>query len=257
MVPWDVTRIDELVEAARMRGVRPWLAIKERLAECAIEVMAVERRTVLQGGAALHFAYHSPRLSADVDFVGSTAHAALSERGEELAAHASAIVGAPARWSMRVEGRLARGKVTIELDAARRIVLPIEAFDVPAHEPNDDPRLGLVEQAGEIAADKIVASADRLARRGTLKTTDLFDLWFIQTRLAVAAPDINLVILKRDDYGQPLRGADLGAAARAVSEAELRSTLDGVLPASDASSIAPGDIVSAAADWLGRYRDVL
>lgn len=155
-----MNRIDELVEAARMRGVRPWLAIKERLAECAIEVMAAERRTVLQSGAALHFAYHSPRLSADVDFVGRAAHAALSERGEELAARASAIVGAPARWSMRVEGRLARGKVTIELDAARRIVLPIDETDQWAG-PEQRPRWlhssELVEDAllerGEPASD--------------------------------------------------------------------------------------------------------
>jgi hypothetical protein len=252
-----VSRIDDLAADARRRGIKPWLAVKEVLAECAVLAMAGDERAVLQGGAALHFAYGSPRLSADVDFVGESVGESLSERGEEIARRAGEIAGMPATWSLRRDGRLVRGKVTIQFDAARRLVLPVEAYEVPAHHPLTDRRLGRVEAAQEIAADKIVASADRLARRGTIKTRDLYDLWFIRTRLGSGLPDQALIAMKLRDYGQPVRGADLAAAARSVSPEEMRMALDGVLPTSESASTDPSEILDAAADWLGRYRNVL
>ena len=252
-----MSRIDEIAAEARARGVKPWLAVKERLAEGVIAVLAKDERAVLQGGGALHFAYGSPRLSADVDFVGESVHDALAACGDEIASRAGELAGAPARWSMRTDGRLVRGKVTIEIDAARRIVLPVEAFEVPARQPVALRGGGRVEQAQEIAADKIVASADRLARRGALKTRDLYDLWFIKTRLGLDAPARDLVSAKAGDYGQPPRGADLAAAARAVTAEEMRASLEGVLPKADAEAIDPAGLVEAAAEWLGRYSDAL
>lgn len=252
-----MSRIDEIAAEARARGVRPWLGVKEKLAEGVIRTLAADHRAVLQGGAALHFAYGSPRLSADVDFVGESVREALSACGDAVARRASEIAGTPASWSMRVDGRLVRGKVTIEVDAARRIVLPVEAYEVPAHQPASERAGSHVEQAQEIAADKIVASADRLARRGALKTRDLYDLWFIRTRLGVEAPNQDLVSTKARDYEQPVRGADLAAAARAVTSEEMRASLEGVLPRADAVAVDAATLVEAAADWLGRYRDAL
>lgn len=252
-----VSRIDELIAAARLRGLKPWLVVKERLAECAITAMARETRVVLQGGAALHFAHGSPRLSADVDFVGNSAREALAERGPEIAAAASQALGAPAHWTMRSDGRLTRGKVTIEVDAGRQIVLPVEAYAVPAHDAMRDPRFGQVERAGEIAADKVVASASRLARRGVLKTRDLYDLWFIRTRLGLPPPPTELVAKKMLDYGQARCDLDVAAAARATSAEEMTASLQGVLPAGELVVTDAAQVVEAAADWLERYRDVV
>lgn len=250
-------RIDEITAEARTKGVKPWLAVKELLAESVILSLAGDERVALQGGAALHFAYGSPRLSADVDYVGQSAAGVMAERGEEVARRAGEVAGAAAAWSISRVGRLTRGKVTIVLDAARRIVLPVEAFEVPAHLPVPIGRLGQVERIQEIAADKIVASADRLARRGAVKTRNLYDLWYIGSRAGAAPPDPSLIAQRLQDHGQPARGADVARAARAGTPEEMRTSLEGVLPAAESAATDPVEVVAVAADWLARYRDVL
>src|SRR5262245_9803949 len=79
----------EIAAEARARSIRPWILVKERIAGRVLDVMARDDRAVLQGGAALHFAYGSPRLSADVAFVGENVATALADRGPELASAAS------------------------------------------------------------------------------------------------------------------------------------------------------------------------
>lgn len=250
-------RLDEITAKARARGLRPWIAVKEGLAERAVLALADEPRAVLQGGAALHFVYGSPRLSADVDFVGDQVALALAERGEGIARAAAEWLDRPARWSLGRTGRLLRGKVTVEIDPARRLVLPVEAYEVPARRPRLDPRAGAVEEPEEITADKVVASADRLARRGTLKTRDLFDLWFLTARLGARAPEAELVAQKLKDYRQPARGADLAAAARAIPEEEIQASLEGVLPEAELAGLRVREVVEAAVELMEKYRDVL
>jgi hypothetical protein len=250
--------LEDIVSEAHRLGIRPWLALKERLSLCAIEVVAAGGGdAVLQGGAALHFAYGSPRLSADVDFVGPGVAAVLERSGEPLARAAGELLGCAACWSMTRAGRLLRGKLALAVDPARRLVLPIEAFEVPAHTSRPAATLGVVEEPVEIAADKIVASADRFARRGTLKTTDIFDLWYLRARLGIQAPDRGLVEAKAADYGLPAHGADLGGVVRAVPAEELRAVLEGVLPTSELDLLHPAGILETAADLLARYRDVV
>ncbi|MBI4704726.1 MAG: nucleotidyl transferase AbiEii/AbiGii toxin family protein [Deltaproteobacteria bacterium] len=250
-------RLGAIMAEARAQGLRPWIAVKERLARSAVEVMAGAPAAVLQGGAALHFVYGSPRLSADVDFVGAGVARAIETQGPEIARAASEAVGRPATWSMTCHGRLLRGKVAIELGPARRLVLPVEAYQVPAHRIRLAAPFGPVEEPEEITADKAVASADRLARRGALKTRDLFDLWFILARLGSAGPDAALVAAKAADYGLPRRDADLAAAVRAIPEEELRSALQGVLPASELGALRLCEVVEAAATVLGSCQHVL
>lgn len=251
-------RWEAIVAQARASGVRPWLALKEAMSRCAVEVMAASMgAAVLQGGAALRFAYGSPRLSADVDFVGPEIARVLEERGEAVARAAGELLARPSRWSMTRAGKLVRGKVTVVADRARRLVLPIEAYEVPAHTVRALGDLGAVEEPGEIAADKIVATADRFARRGTLKTTDLFDLWYVRTRLGTPPPSRSLVAAKVGDYGQPTRGADLGAAVRAVPPEELRRVLEGVLPTDALGDVDEGAVLATAAAVLEEYRDVV
>ncbi len=252
-----MARVDEIAADARARGLRPWIALKERLAELAVLALADEPRAVLQGGGALHFVYGSPRLSADVDFVGEQVAAALAERGPGIAQAAQAWIGQPARWSLAKAGRLLRGKVSVEIDAARRLVLPVEAYGVPAHRQRLDARAGAVEGPEEIVAHKIVASADRLARRGTLKTRDLFDLWFLAVRLRTEPPDAELVTRKLRDYGQPARGVDVAAAARSIPEEEIQSALEGVLPRAELNGLRVREVVQVAGELLARYRDVV
>lgn len=231
--------------------------MKEGLAERTVLALADEPRAVLQGGAALHFVYGSPRLSADVDFVGEEVARALAERGEGIARAVAQWLDQPARWSLGRAGRLIRGKISLEIDATRRLVMPVEAYEVPAHRPRLDARAGTVEEPEEIAADKVVASADRLARRGTLKTRDLFDLWFLKARLGTQPPDAELVAQKLRDYGQPARGADVAAAARAIPEGEVQASLEGVLPGPELASLRVREVVKVAAELLEKYRDVL
>ncbi|MBI2895824.1 MAG: nucleotidyl transferase AbiEii/AbiGii toxin family protein [Deltaproteobacteria bacterium] len=249
--------IDEILEDARARGIRPWIGLKERLARRVIEVARARGGVTLQGGAALHFVYGSPRLSADVDFVGEAAGRRIADLGEELASAAGDLLGRPCRWSIRQSGRLVRGKIQVDIDEARRLVLPVEAFEVPAHRPRAEPPAGTVEEPDEILADKAVASADRLARRGTLKTTDLYDLWYLRTRLDVREVDRRLVQAKMADYGLERHGQDLGAAVRAISPEELRSALTGVLPTAELEGLDAPGVIEAAASMLEALRDVL
>lgn len=249
--------IDTIVREARERGIRPWIAVKELIALEAIRVLAEDDRAVLQGGAALHFAYGSPRLSVDVDYVGPNVASALLERGPSVAGAAATLLGLPARWSLGRSGRLLRGKVTLELDVARRIVLPVEAFEVPAHRAQALAGFGRVEEPVEIIADKVVACASRLAARGTFKTRDLYDLWFLLTRAAADSPSPDLVVAKAADYGEAPRGLDLELAARKVPEEELRQSLEGVLPSGELAGLDPRAILEAAAELLGRYHGLL
>jgi hypothetical protein len=250
--------LDDIVSDANVRGLRPWLAIKEAVSRRAIEVVArTAGPAVLHGGAALHFAYGSPRLSVDVDFAGVGAPAALEAQGEVLARAAGEVLGCAASWSVTRAGRLLRGKVAMALHPARKLVLPVEAIDVPAHRPHLVPGLGLVEEPGEIVADKIVASADRVARRGVLKTRDLYDLWYVCERLGAQPPDAALVEVKLRDYGESRRGVDLAGAARAVPPYELRSALEGVLPADVLAGLDETAILRRAAELFEEYRDVV
>lgn len=250
--------IDDIIADAREHGVRPWIAVKERLSQRTIAVMAESGgRAVLQGGAALHFGYGSPRLSADVDFVGVDVARALDERGPALARAATETLGCPSRWSMGRAGRLVRGKVTVTIDTSRRLVLPVEAYEVPARTFQVHGALGAIEEPAEIAADKIVASADRLARRGVLKITDLYDLWYIDSVLAAPAPERAAVDQKAADHEQPRHGADLAAAVASVTPEELRAVLEGLLPARDLAGLDEGAVLDTAAVLLGRYSDVL
>ena len=253
-----VNRIDAIASEARGQGLNPWILVKERLSRLAIEILSASGDgAVLQGGAALHFAYGSTRLSSDVDFVGLHAGQEIARHGVALAAAAQELLDCPSQWSIRQAGRLTRGKVTLATDGVRRLVLPIEAFDIPSHFVRRVAGLGAVEEPLEIAADKIVASADRFARRGTLKTTDLYDLWFVCAKLAVTAPDASLIAQKLADYDQPLRHADLAAAVREISPEELRAALAGVLPSHQFSGLDLTAMVAFVATLLGGYRDVL
>jgi len=253
------SRIDEIADQGRSRGVRPWIAVKERLAGHTIQVLAAATAgaATLQGGAALHFVYGSPRLSADVDLAGMGARDALEGCGPALARAAEELLGCPCRWSVTRVGRLTRGKLSMETDPSRRLVLPVEAYDVPARLPRVDERFGSVEAPEEIVADKVVASADRWSRRGTLKTSDLFDLWYLLTCRRVPLPDPELIAAKRADYGMAACRPDLGRAARAISPEELRSALEGILPTEDLARLAETDVLSVAASALERYSDVL
>jgi predicted nucleotidyltransferase component of viral defense system len=252
------TRLESMLEEARAQGLRPWLAIKETLARAVLIAAAPSADgAVLQGGAALHFAYGSPRLSADVDFSGDESVNVLESRGPAIAEAAGGCLGLPARWSLVRRGRLARGKVSVEIDAVRRLVLPVEAYSVAARLPRAVPTLGAAEAPEEIAADKIVASADRLARRGTLKTTDLYDLWYIRERLGLTRPDPALVEAKIADYGGTRHAVDAAAAARALAPEELRAVLEGALPAREQATIDARAILAAAAEWLEALSDVL
>ncbi|MBI2378069.1 MAG: hypothetical protein HYV07_28970 [Deltaproteobacteria bacterium] len=118
---------------------------------------------------------------------------------------------------------------------------------------------GLAEHAiGELArAGGVVASASRFARRGTLKTTDVYDLWFLQARLGVAAPSAELVARKAADYAEPPHHDDLGGAVLAIGPEELRAALDGVLPRAQLDGLDIEAVRAAAAELLRGFRDVV
>jgi hypothetical protein len=147
---------------------------------------------ILQGGGALHFVYSSPRYSNDLDFVcpnfRQDRDALIAELAKEFKIHDT--VGYSPRIAKVEDGYF---RVSYDPSKDQGLVVRVEVKDNTAEDFY--PAKGafsplLVETPQEIYADKIVASLHRMARRGSLKSTDLFDLDHLVENLnGEAGPD--------------------------------------------------------------------
>ena len=146
---------------------------------------------VLQGGGALHFIYGSPRYSTDLDFVSenfptiqdrlqSRLTTLLSERGI-IPRIKSNRDGDVLRAAYPLGDQLPSGKVEITHQVS---------FD---HAPTTGKYAPLlVEAPTELYADKLAANLIRLATRGSIKGTDLYDLDYLRTQFKTACSEAGL-----------------------------------------------------------------
>lgn len=232
MRPWSA-----LAETASELRVPLSLVLKSELGRVVLGTTSAVPGLVLQGGGAVHHVFGSPRFSADLDFAqgadfdGDRMAAAL----EAAAESARDAWGACAVEGPASKGRLHRHKLRVALDRGTALVLAVERYEVPVHEPETRPVAGgvgtvRVESPAEIIADKAVASVDRLVSRGALKLRDVFDIAFL---MDLGRPGRSLLRAKLRDYGYP---EDLGPLDRvaesldAVAAVRLREELRDVLP---------------------------
>jgi len=146
---------------------------------------------ILQGGGALHFVYSSPRYSSDLDFVFPNFILKADEAISEL------LNNTKIDEKMFYLPRLAKrdtsyARIAYDPPMEQGIVAKIELKDIPAEE--FAPSQGvfhplLVESPKELYADKVVATLHRMETRQLLKSTDLFDLDYINDNLDGKATD--------------------------------------------------------------------
>ena len=99
-------RVDAIIAASGARGLNPWLGIKDLLAAVVVDAMRSEDGSaVLHGGAAVHFAFGSPRLSVDVDYAGLGSV-------EEVAAAGPAMLAAGRTFAASIPVYAAEGEST-------------------------------------------------------------------------------------------------------------------------------------------------
>lgn len=195
----------------------------------AIGVSPLGRRLVLQGGAALHFVYGSPRLTRDLDFVAPPD--AFPAPGEVCAAIPGIALRRDDRASvppfMRLAKRWRYGGVILST--------PVEIAGVRVRGRREwEVAPGIrcaVETLDEILTDKVVACIARMQDRGTVKPQDIFDIAYIR-RLA---PDVRTT--PEDVAGR------LAAYDRRLDSGTVRRLLDWL--ASDEAVFAVRDALRA------------
>lgn len=228
-----------LASAAAELQVPLSMVAKSEMGREVLRHLAAVDGLVLQGGGALHHVFGSPRFSADLDY------ARQAELDRNLLAGALAQVAAvvSAAWApctaevVATRGRLQRHRLRVRVDPGTSLVLSIETYEVPVHQPEirdpADRTLTFrvrVESPAEIVADKVVASIDRFRSRGAMRLRDVFDIAFL---LDLDTPPRALVEAKLADYGYGSELAPLRTLAGSLDVAaaeRLRAELQDVLP---------------------------
>jgi len=262
-------RLERLYADLRGRGLNPWLGLKEILQLDFLRVfyrLPGSEEVVLQGGGALHFAYGSPRLSVDLDFVhqSSRLQELVESSAEQLRRCVESDIGLSPDIEITRRGeRLMRAKVRAPLGRNRVISCSLEFYRLRSLQPQTRPLIDLpdlsirVESPSEILADKIVANLDR-ARRGFLKMRDVYDIWFLRERLGQSL-DMELVREKLADYGVEAGEEEfqfIGVSLRYGVE-ELESSLRGYLPAHELEGVRAEEIIRVAAELFDECRGEL
>jgi len=180
-------------------GVTPKHQIKQRIeslrekAELARGAMfritkdnVLSERLVLQGGNALHFIYSSPRHSHDLDFVLRNREISVTETIEVLCNVLSKEyeLDKPGN-STQLTRNIERIKYWNRGSDIRGIVEIADQISLNPVNTYGEFYPMLVESANEIYADKIIATLGRMVDRGSLKSTDLFDIVYIKDTLKI------------------------------------------------------------------------
>lgn len=182
------------------------LRLKDDILEATLETYAanpvLNQKLILQGGGALHFIYSGARYSSDLDFVCPTLDTDAAEiigemrkgvvMGNQIV---PAIIKTPDRTNfLRAAYPLGEQQHTGKVEILHQV-----AFDYGQTEGKYAPLL--VESPSEIYADKITATLSRMARRNSIKSTDLFDLEFLMNNLSVTCP-LPDVMRKAESYNE-------------------------------------------------------
>jgi len=181
-------------------AVRFWTQRKDLMLDVLSSVSAspLRDRLVLQGGAALHFVYGSPRLTRDLDFV---APPDAFPRFKDVAA---AVPGIKLRREdLRSAPPFMRGAVQTRHGGVW-LSVPVEIAGVRVEgvaEAEAAPGVRVaVETPDEIMTDKVVACFARMQGRGAVKPQDVFDIAYLRRALG-ARTTPEAVRHRLADYG--------------------------------------------------------
>lgn len=156
-------------------------------------------RLALQGGAALLFAYGSPRLTRDLDF------AARPEVFPDPAELMERIPGLELRRDDRQAVPPFLRLVRTERRHGFALAVPVEVAGVPAEDVRTVDLGGgpvWVEAPDEILTDKVVACLVRMRRRGTVKPQDLFDIAYLRYAFPGVRTSAERVARRLAAYGE-------------------------------------------------------
>lgn len=186
---------------------------------------------VIVGGAALHFAYSSPRYTNDIDF------------GADLVGNKKKIMIELANLLPELDGNPVKFSVKKELDFFIRVSYIMELGNgftpgVSLEGGHTPPLMGTVdyqtpfgyvrmESPAEIMADKILASMQRLEERGSIKGTDVFDFFFITQTHQVEIPH-EILLKKAVYYSFPLGISDVAGRIKQVMK-KIEATKETVI----------------------------
>ncbi len=164
---------------------------------------------IFQGGGALHFVYSSPRYSDDIDFVAPQFDATTADAikdGLMSAIHLHDTIHYTPRVAKEGKDPRKGDYLRIAYSASHTDREPTARVEIRQHTAEEyAPATGrfsplLVESPTEIYADKVVATLGRMAERGTIKPTDLFDLDYIVANLDGEASE-DRIERKAGSYG--------------------------------------------------------
>ena len=199
-----------LEDRLRKSRVSEYTIIRDDVFEKFLEELVkteVRNNVVLQGGNALRFGYGSPRYSNDLDFVlrdneiDSEKFAKICESLSRVASAIKGYVGAVR--IKKVKERLYRIKFRIELPKGP-LSAAFDLYNIGSHDYSKK-NVGngqlMVESPNEIFADKVLADIERLQGRGSLKTKDVSDWYYILHNFEIDDEKIvDLIILKVKEY---------------------------------------------------------
>lgn len=144
-----------------------------------------------RGGAVLHFAYSSPRYTNDLDFVWLQSNS--FENREK-------IISILSEKKLEVEGFLMNFNVKKNNEDAFRLSYTIDTFEkgftptfvvestdkyfttLEMIKYNTSKGFVLIEKAEDILLDKIIASVNRYKERGSIKNSDVFDMFYLSNK---------------------------------------------------------------------------
>ncbi len=137
---------------------------------------------VLQGGAALHFVYGSPRHPSDADFVSDALPIESSRIVDAFESLAYTKLVSSFRTHVGPHHRLLRFSFGLgaNLPSTHVEVYGQTCLVEPRHVSRRHAAL-LVEDPLELYADKILATLSRYRTRGSIKGSDLYDLSYLMT----------------------------------------------------------------------------
>ncbi len=186
---------------------------------------------VIQGGAALHFAYSSPRYTNDIDF-GGQIRENKKRIIKELAGLMPMIEGLRVNFSVKKEAEnFIRVSYSIPFEKRFKPSVCVEGGHIPPllDTVNYNTPFGFVkmENPQEIMADKILASMQRLAERGSIQGTHLFDFFFITQTHSISIP-AELLLKKAEHYSFRITAQEIPERIRQVMK-KIEETRDRVI----------------------------
>jgi hypothetical protein len=215
--------------------------IASRLASEILVILfrAFPGRFVLVGGGALHWIFHSPRLSADIDLkpirpgrendVIREISEVLSEKLPSVAAALGVTVKCRADPGVPAVRILVDGRVVLRVELAS--LTPVTGREKHLFQSNSlQSEIVITPDIHQL----LFAKAAALAKRAHVKGRDVFDIWFLLGLGAILDTKAFADWL----HWEELDAADLEGKLAQITPSRLRADLDRFLPDSIRQSLA-------------------